>query len=85
MHSMSTKTISLKKEAYDRLRAARRYPAESFSEIVLRATWPEDTMTAGALLAMYRGASPRFSEAELDRIEALLRTDQPPEDKWVGR
>ena len=85
MHSVSTKTISLKKEAYDRLRAARRYPGESFSEIVLRATWPEDTMTASALLEMYKGASPRFSEAELDRIEVFMRTDQPPEDKWVGR
>ena len=85
MHSVSTKTISLKKEAYDRLRAARRYPGESFSEIVLRATWPEDTTTASALLDKFKGASPRFSEAELDRIEALMRTDQPPEDKWVGR
>ena len=85
MHSVSTKTISLKKEAYDRLRAARRYPGESFSEIVLRATWPEDTMTAGNLLEMYKGASPRFSEAELDRMEVSMRTDQPPEDKWVGR
>jgi hypothetical protein len=36
---MSTKTVSLKKEAYDRLRAARRYPGESFSDVVLRARW----------------------------------------------
>lgn len=85
MHRVSTKTISLKKEAYDRLRAARRYPAESFSEIVLRATWPEDTVTAGALLDLLRRGSARFSEAELSRIEALRRTDLPPENKWADR
>jgi len=58
---MSTKTISVKIEAYERLRAARRYPDESFSEVVLRARWPEDTVTAGELraLAGIRRALPR--------------------------
>jgi hypothetical protein len=37
---IASKTITLKLEAYNRLRAARRYPTESFSEVVLRATWP---------------------------------------------
>jgi hypothetical protein len=67
---MSTKTISLKREAYDRLRAARRYPEESFSEVVLRATWPEDTVTASNLLRLYRGRRPRLPERLLDRVEA---------------
>jgi predicted CopG family antitoxin len=85
MHNacMSTKTISLKLEAYERLRAARRYPSESFSEVVLRATWPEDTVTGRDLLARRRG--PRFSEAELDSVDAVNRRDAPPEDKWAGR
>jgi hypothetical protein len=82
---MSTKTISLKREAYDRLRAARRYPEESFSEVVLRATWPEDTVTAGDLLRLYRGRRPRLPERLLDRVEAPTRHDQPPEDKWANR
>ena len=43
---MSSKTITLREEAYERLRAARRYPGESFSAVVLRATWPETTTTA---------------------------------------
>jgi predicted CopG family antitoxin len=81
---MSTKTVSLKKEAYDRLRAARRYPTESFSEVVLRATWPEDTLTARALLDLSRRGA-RFSAAELDRMEAIRRADLPPEDKWADR
>jgi len=82
---MATKTVSLKQEAYDRLRAARRYPGESFSEIVLRASWPEDTTTARALLTAYRAGRPHLSDDELNRIEALKRRDAPPEDKWAGR
>ena len=82
---VATRTISLKQEAYDRLRAARRYPGESFSEVVLRATWPEDTTTARALLESYRTRRPHLSPDELDRVEALKRRDSPPEDKWAGR
>lgn len=82
---MSVKTISLKLEAYNRLRAARRYPSESFSEVVLRATWPEDTITARELLTLARAGRVRLSDAELDRIEALKRRSTPPEDKWASR
>ena len=82
---MGTKTISLKEEAYNRLRAARRYPGESFSEIVMRATWPEDTITARGLLDVYRTRRSHFSDKELDRIEDVRRRDLPPEDKWADR
>lgn len=82
---MGTKTISLKNEAYERLRAARRYPTESFSEVVLRATWPEDTVTAGGLLALIKASPPWFTSAELDAIEAAAHDDAPPEDKWAER
>jgi len=81
---MSTKTISLKKEAYDKLRAARRYAAESFSEVVLRAKWAEDTLTARGLLERHR-KGPYFTSEEIDRIEALKGADRAPEDKWAGR
>ena len=82
---MSTKTVSLKIEAYERLRAARRYPAESFSEVVLRANWPEDTTTGRELLASCRAGRPHFSDEELDRLEALVRQQIPAEDKWAER
>jgi hypothetical protein len=82
---MSTKTISLKIEAYERLRAARRYPSESFSEVVLRAAWPEDTVTARELCVRAAARGAHFSESELDRIEAFTRLDVPPEDKWASR
>lgn len=82
---MGTKTVSLKDEAYERLRAARRYPDESFSEVVLRATWPEDTITARGLLELHRAGRRYFSDEELDRIEAQKRRDAVPEDKWAER
>ena len=82
---MGTKTISLKTEAYDRLRAARRYPTESFSEVVLRASWPEDTISSGELLTLYRTNGPILPDAALARIEELRRSDTPPADKWANR
>jgi len=82
---MGTKTISLKVEAYTRLKAARRYAAESFSEVVLRATWPEDTVTAGAYLTMRRSRHARLTEDELTRVEELKRLDQAPSDKWADQ
>lgn len=87
MHTlcMATKTISLRLEAYEKLKRARRYRDESFSEVVLRARWPEESTTGGALLARYRAHGPFFTEDELSRVEDLKRTDAPPEDKWAGR
>ena len=80
---MAIKTVSLKIEAYERLRGARRYPGESFSEVILRARWPEDTITAGELLARYQKEGAHFSEAELDTIEAAKAAVAPAEDKWA--
>ena len=83
---MASKTITLKLEAYNRLRAARRYPTESFSEVVLRATWPADTATGRQLLELYRsGRRPRLSEDALDEIAAINAGDKPPVDKWAKR
>jgi hypothetical protein len=81
---VAAKTITLKQEAYDRLRAARRYPTESFSEVVLRATWPEDTVSGRDLLSLYRDSGPRLPDAVLDRIEAARSVDTPPVDKWAN-
>jgi len=82
---MGTRTISLKDEAYERLRAARRYPTESFSEVVLRASWPEDTVSAGQLIRMLRTAPPRFTGQELDAVDEANHADGSPEDKWFDR
>ncbi len=83
---MASKTITLKLEAYNRLRAARRYLTESFSEVVLRATWPGDTSTGRQLLELYRsGRRPLLSEEALDEIAAINAADKPPIDKWAKR
>ena len=82
---MAIKTVSLKTEAYERLKMARRYPGESFSEVVLRARWPEDTITGGDLLRRYRERGAWFTEAELSTVEALKAADRPAEDKWAAR
>ena len=81
---MSTKTISLKAEAYQRLRSARRYPGESFSEIVLRAAWPEDTICARDLIGLMR-RSEGFTDDELAQVDEMKSQAIPPEDKWTVR
>ena len=82
---MATKTISLKLEAWERLRRARRSPDESFSEVVMRAQWPEVGITAGELHALYIKEGSRLPAEGLARIEEAAGRDQPPKDKWLKR
>lgn len=86
MHStcMPTKTISLRLDAYERLRRARLHPGESFTQVVLRAQWPDRGMTAGELRAVYQREGPLFPDEALDRIEEASASDAPPEDRWTG-
>ncbi len=86
MHTacMSTKTISLKLEAYERLRRARRYPEESFSEVILRAVWPGQTLTGAELLRVIKERGASFGERSLGRLEEAKRDDRPPNDKWAA-
>ena len=79
---MASKTTSLRVEAYEKLRSARRFPGESFSQIVLRAHSPERGSTGTEVLDRYRSHGPYFQEEGLARIERLKRDDWPAEDKW---
>ena len=51
---MATKTISLRVEAYERLRRARLHPNESFSEVVMRAVWQEAPITPALAMTSHR-------------------------------
>ena len=79
---MATKTISLRVEAYERLRRARLHPSESFSDVVMRAVWDESPITGAELLDLYEVDGPFLSASALDRIDEAKATDRPPEDKW---
>lgn len=79
---MGTRTISLRDEAYERLRRARRTPHESFSDVVMRAVWPDAELTGEAYLRLVRGRGPLYTAEELDRIDEVNAADRPPMDKW---
>ena len=81
---MSTKTISVRIEAYERLRRARRDPGESFSDVILRAHWAESPVTAGEYAALVRERGPVYRSDQLAAIEEAKRGDKPPTDKWAG-
>jgi hypothetical protein len=80
---MATKTISIRVEAWERLRRARRSPDESFSEVILRAQWPERGLTAGELRAVYERSGPHLDPDMLDRIDSATHDDEAPQDKWT--
>lgn len=79
---MATKTISLTIDAYERLRRARRRPNESFSEVVMRAHWSEEPITAAEYLRMVRERGPLYTADELRAVDDVTATDSPPSDKW---
>lgn len=82
MCTMPTRTISIREEAYERLRRARRTPSESFSDVVMRAVWPDAPLSASSFLTVVRERGALYRKEELDRIDEANRTDLPPEDKW---
>ena len=79
---MATKTISLRLEAYERLRRARRHGTESFSDVVMRAHWSDEPTTAGKYLAHVRERGPLYDVTGIEAIDELGVTDRPAEDKW---
>jgi predicted CopG family antitoxin len=82
---MASKTISLSVEAYEKLRRARKYSGESFSQVVLRATWPEESITGGELLERVRKTPPVLSNEILDAVDAAIGDDSAPRHKWNDR
>lgn len=80
---MPTKTISVRVEAYERLARARKTPAESFSDVIMRARWDRVPVTAGDYLRLARERGPLYGPAELTNLETHDALDRPPRDKWT--
>jgi Putative antitoxin len=79
---MPTRTISVRDEAYERLVRARKAPAESFSDVIMRARWDEEPTTAADYLRLVRERGPTYGAGELGAVEDLKRNDRVPRDKW---
>jgi len=80
---MATKTISVHLDAYERLKRAKRTSSESFSDVIMRARWDADPMTAGAYLQLVRERGSLYRTEELDAVDAAKAADLPPRDKWT--
>ena len=79
---MATKTISLRVEAYERLRRARTRPSESFSDVVMRARWDDQTVTGAELMVLLQERGPLYDSDELDVIDQLKSQGRAAVDKW---
>jgi predicted CopG family antitoxin len=75
---MATKTIPLEIDAYERLKCAKRFPRESFSEVVRRLPLRSDAMTAREFLEMSRRRGGLLTEADCQVIDELNASDLPP-------
>ncbi|BBZ40268.1 antitoxin VapB family protein [Mycobacterium conspicuum] len=78
---MARKTISIDSEAYERLRAARRSPGESFSRVIKRAYWRNEFATTATLLDAL-AELPTVSDDVFERLDKAQHPDAPPEDSW---
>jgi len=80
---MSTKTISVRLEAYERLKRAKQDPSESFSEVIMRAHWPTEPVNAAGYLSLIRERGPLYGVKEVAAVDRAKRADRPPRDKWT--
>jgi hypothetical protein len=79
---MSTKTISIDLEAYERLSRARLSPKDSFSRVIKRAKWEMPAKTCGDLLQSL-ATLPTADDTVLDRLERAQAEDQAPDHPWA--
>jgi predicted CopG family antitoxin len=78
---MPTKTITLELDAYEKLAAPKR-GRESFSSVVRRCILPSAPRDGAAVVAVLRERRRFLTEHDLTRLEAVDRTDSPPDNPW---
>ena len=76
---MPTKTISLELDAYEKLRRAKRFPRESFSEVVRRLPIASEGITGKLLLEMRQSSGAILTEEDMASIDELNAQDYPPD------
>lgn len=79
---MSTKTITLELDAYEKLRAAKK-PGESFTEVVRRAEITDAPLTGAKLLSYLASGGSGVSARYLDAAEEASKHDPIPDDPWA--
>jgi len=78
---MGSKNISISEDAYLRLRRARRHPRESFSQVIRRSRWDDETPTASSWMEAFDEV-PLVEDTVIESLDADQKADYPPEDKW---
>lgn len=78
---MATETISIDLIAYEKLSAARLGPRDSFSQVIRRAHWDQETKTCGNLLSALQGM-PLADEEVIQNLDSAQPQDLPPDDPW---
>lgn len=80
---MTTKTITVELDAYEKLKLAKR-AGESFSELIRRAglsaTPPTGATTGAELRAYFRAGGSEVSETYLDSVEEAAKHDPVPQN-----
>ena len=79
---MSTKTISIDLEAYEKLSRAKLSHNDSFSRVIKRAKWEMPAKTCGELLHSLANM-PTAGDEILDRLERAQAEDNTPDDPWA--
>ena len=78
---MTTKTISLDMDAYEKLKQAKK-SGESFSQVVKRAWFLGEAPKGELLREYYRNGGSGVSEAYLSAVETSKKSDPHPENPW---
>ena len=75
---MAPKTISLELDAYESLKAVKRHPRESFSEVVRRLVQPKNPITGKQLFDKLQEGRFTLTEEDAEVIDRLNRDDVHP-------